>query len=171
MSQQKEPYITFRVGGRECAVPVSNVVEVAEADSINPLPGAPEFVVGIKKFRQKILPIIDTVRRLSIPPVESSDIPNKYAIMFEIHTNSGPKCFGALVDKVVNVTELNLSDIRTLDAADDSLAGAAFVRGVLPSDDKHFTYVLAPELFFTYQDLQRIEKAMPLDSSDDTWVI
>ena len=33
-----------------CAVPVKNVIEVAESSSINPLPAAPTFVAGIKKF-------------------------------------------------------------------------------------------------------------------------
>ncbi|MCR5454896.1 MAG: chemotaxis protein CheW [Bacteroidales bacterium] len=166
MSLQKEPYMTFRVGGRMCAVPVTNVVEVAESDLINPLPGAPGYVVGIKKFRQEILPIIDTVQRLSIPKVPSKDVPNKYAVMFEINTKNGVKKFGALVDKVLNVVEINASDIKMLDDDDNSLAGALFVKGVLTSEDGHFIYILAPENFFSNQDLQRIEKAMPSDSQE-----
>lgn len=147
-----------------CAVPVNNVIEVAESDSINPLPGAPDFVVGIKKFRQEIVPIIDTVQRLSIPKVPSKDVPNKYAVMFEISTNGGIKKFGALVDKVLNVVDLYATDIKTLESPHDSLSGAAFVKGVLTSDEGLFVYVLSPEKFFSNQDLQRIEKAMPSDS-------
>ncbi len=164
MSQKKEPYLTFRVGGRMCAVPVKNVIEVAESNDINPLPGAPAFVVGIKKFRQEIVPIIDSMLRLSIPKVPSKDVPNKYAVMFEINTNSSSKKFGALVDKVLNVVDLNDNDIKTLDSADSSLAGAAFVKGVLTSEEGHFIYVLSPENFFSNQDLQRIEQVMPDDS-------
>ena len=74
-----------------CAVPVKNVIEVAESSSINPLPGAPTFVAGIKKFRQEIVPIVDSMLRLSIPKVPSNDVPNKYAIMFEINTPNGAK--------------------------------------------------------------------------------
>ena len=166
MSQKKEPYLTFRVGGRMCAVPVKNVIEVAESNDINPLPGAPAFVVGIKKFRQEIVPIIDTVRRLSIPKVASKDVPNKYAAMFEIVTSNGIKKFGALVDKVLNVVDLNDNDIKTLASADDSLMGANFVKGVLTSDEGHFIYVLSPENFFSNQDLQRIEQMMPGDPSE-----
>lgn len=154
----------FRVGGRMCAVPVTNVIEVAESDLINPLPGAPVYVVGIKKFRQEIVPIIDTVQRLSIPKMPSKDVPNKYAVMFEINTTNGAKKFGALVDKVVNVVDINATDIKTLESADDTLSGAAFVKGVLTSDEGHFIYVLSPENFFSNQDLQRIEQVMPDDS-------
>lgn len=171
MSLQKEPYLTFRVGGRMCAVPVKNVIEVAESQAINPLPGAPAYVVGIKKFRQEIVPIMDTVQRLSIPKVPSKDVPNKYAVMFEINTLNGAKKFGALVDKVLNVVDLNDTDIKSPDAADYSLAGAAFVKGVLATDDGQFIYVLSPENFFSNQDLQRIERAMPANSSDETWII
>ena len=147
-----------------CAVPVKNVIEVAESNSINPLPGAPTLVVGIKKFRQEIVPIIDSMLRLSISKVPSNDVPNKYAIMFEINTLNGAKKFGALVDKVLNVVDLNDNDIKTLDSADSSLAGAAFVKGVLTSEEGHFIYVLTPENFFSNQDLQRIEQVMPDDS-------
>ena len=171
MNQKKEPYMIFRVGGRMCAVPVTNVIEVAESLDIKPLPGAPGYVVGIKKFRQEILPIIDTVQRLSIPKLQSADVPNKYAVMFEINTINGVKKFGALVDKVLNVEDIIASDINTSDTTDSSLAGAAFVKGVLPSDDGHLIYVLSPENFFDNQDLQRIAQAMPANSSDDTWVI
>lgn len=164
MNLPKDPYLTFRVGGRMCAVPVKNVIEVAESNSINPLPGAPTFVVGIKKFRQEIVPIIDSMLRLSISKVPSNDVPNKYAIMFEINTLNGAKKFGALVDKVLNVVDLNDNDIKTLDSADSSLAGAAFVKGVLTSEEGHFIYVLSPENFFSNQDLQRIEQVMPDDS-------
>ena len=164
MNLPKDPYLTFRVGGRMCAVPVKNVIEVAESNSINPLPGAPTFVVGIKKFRQEIVPIIDSMLRLSISKVPSNDVPNKYAIMFEINTLNGAKKFGALVDKVLNVVDLNDNDIKTLDSADSSLAGAAFVKGVLTSEEGHFIYVLTPENFFSNQDLQRIEQVMPDDS-------
>lgn len=161
MDIQKDSYMTFRVGGRMCAVPVTNVIEVVESDSINPLPGAPEYVVGIKKFRQEILPIIDTVLRLSIPKVSSKDTPNKYAVMFEINTPNGVSKFGALVDKVLNVVNIDPSEIKTLTAADNSMAGAAFVKGVLTSDEGHFIYVLTPENFFCNQDLLSISKAMP----------
>lgn len=148
-----------------CAVPVTNVIEVAESDSINPLPGAPAYVVGIKKFRQEIVPIIDTVQRLSIPTMPSKDVPNKYAVMFEINTHGGIRKFGALVDKVVNVVDVSNSDIKTINNSDDTLSGAAFVKGILTTDDGHFIYMLTPENFFSNQDLQRIEKAMPIDSS------
>lgn len=167
MNLQKEPYLTFRVGGRMCAVPVKNVIEVAESSSINPLPGAPTFVAGIKKFRQEIVPIVDSMLRLSIPKVPSNDVPNKYAIMFEINTPNGAKKFGALVDKVLNVVDLNDNDIKTLDSADSSLAGAAFVKGVLIADEGHFIYILTPENFFNNQDLQRIEQVMPDDSLEN----
>ena len=120
MNLQKEPYLTFRVGGRMCAVPVKNVIEVAESSSINPLPGAPTFVAGIKKFRQEIVPIVDSMLRLSIPKVPSNDVPNKYAIMFEINTPNGAKKFGALVDKVLNVVDLNDNDIKIIETSKTS---------------------------------------------------
>ena len=71
----------------------------------------------------------------------------------------------------MSVEDIIASDINTSDTTDSSLAGAAFVKGVLPSDDGHLIYILSPENFFDNQDLQRIAQAMPANSSDDTWMI
>lgn len=166
MSQQKSPYMIFRVGGRMCAVSVSNVVEVSVSDSINPLPGAPSYVIGIKKFRNEIVPIIDTVKMLSIPKAQSDDVPNKYAVMFEINTANGKKKFGALIDKVLNVVDLNNADIKKLELTDDSLAGASYVKGILMSNNGNFVYVLLPELFFSKQDILKITKIIPDENSN-----
>ncbi|MBR4265561.1 MAG: chemotaxis protein CheW [Bacteroidales bacterium] len=161
----QESYMIFRVGGRSCAVSVNYVLEVSESDNLSPLPGAPAFVVGIKKFRDEVLPIIDTVKRLSIPKVESEDQPNKYVVIFEIPTDSGTKRFGALVDKVLAVTEFANNNIKVIDEVDNNSKNAPYIKGVVNSDDG-FIYVLIPDNFFTQKDFQRLDNVMP----EDFWV-
>ncbi len=162
MSQQKESYMIFRVGGRMCAVSVANVLEVSESDDITPLPGAPEYMVGIKRFRENIIPVIDTVRRLHIPVVENNDKPNKYTVVFEIKTSNGAKRFGSLVDKVLVVKELQNSEIKMVEDIEKSTAGAVYIKGVITGEDGAFTYVLLPEQFFSNQEFANIETAMKL---------
>jgi len=152
----------FRVGGRMCAVSVANVLEVSESDGITPLPGAPEYMVGIKKFRENIIPVIDTVGRLHISVVENSDKANKYCVVFEIKTNNGYKRFGSLVDKVLEVRELQNSEIKMVEDIEKSTTGAAYIKGVINGDKGSFIYVLLPEQFFSNKDFDNLESIMKI---------
>ncbi len=143
-----------------CAVSVANVLEVSESDGINPLPGAPDYMVGIKKFRDNIIPIIDTVKRLQIPVMENNDTPNKYSVVFEIKASSGVRCFGSLVDKVLVVKELHNNEIKMVEDVEKSTSGAAYIKGVISGEDGTFIYVLLPEQFFSSQEFANIESAM-----------
>ncbi len=145
-----------------CAVGVANVLEVSESDGISPLPGAPDYVVGIKQFRESIIPIIDTVKRLQIPVTENNDKPNKYSVVFEIKTSNGDKRFGALVDKVMVVKEFANQDIKLVEDVEKSTSGAAFIKGIINTEEGGFIYVLLPEQFFSNQEFANIETAMKL---------
>ena len=153
--EQTASYMVFRAGGRNCAVSVSYVLEVTENDGINPLPGAPGFVVGIKKFRNEVVPVIDAVKRLAIPKLETSDTPDKYIVIFEINIGSGIKKFGALVDKVLSVNEIPADSIKVVNEIDSQISSAAVIKGVVVSEE-NFIYVLLPEYFFSEKDLQRL---------------
>ena len=160
-----ESYMIFRVGGRNCAVSVANILEVTENDNLSPLPGAPGFVVGIRKFRDEVLPVIDMVKRLSIPKVETEDKTGKYIVIFETVNANAKKRFGALVDKVLSVKELQNNAVKIVDDIDKNITPAEYIKGVIDSPDG-FIYVLLPEFFFSNKDFQRLDFIMP----EDFWV-
>lgn len=160
-----ESYMIFRVGGRICAVSVANVLEVTENDKLSPLPGAPSFVVGIRKFYDEVLPVIDTVKRLAIPRTQTEDIANKYIVVFETVNANSKKKFGALVDRILSVKELQSSAIKIVDDIDKNITPAEYIKGVVDSPEG-FIYVLLPEFFFSNKDFQRLDFVMP----EDFWV-
>ena len=140
----KESFIIFRVGGRNFATSVSNVLEVTENKELSPLPGAPEYVSGIKKFRDGVIPIVNTIEKLEIEKQETSDKPNKYIVVFEIKVSSETKRFGALIDKVLSVGELSTSSVKVVDDIQDAMSPAPYIKGVINSP-QGFIYVLLPE--------------------------
>lgn len=155
----KESFILFRAGGRSFAVSVTNVLEVTENKDISPLPGAPDYVVGIKKFRDEVIPVVNTVERLDINS-DSDEPRGKYVAVFEINIPTGHKKFGILVDKVLSVSEMNVSAIKVADEIDKALAPAPYIRGVVNSE-QGFIYVLSPEHIFSKKDLQKIDDVLP----------
>jgi len=51
--------VRLRVGSELYALPVEQVLEVAELGEIAPVPGSPESVLGVRNLRGEVLPVFD----------------------------------------------------------------------------------------------------------------
>ena len=60
-------HVTLQVGAESYALPVENVVEVAEFDQPTPVPGAPRELLGVRNLRGEVLPVFDLAAVLGIP--------------------------------------------------------------------------------------------------------
>ena len=52
-------YVRVSVGVEAYALPVEHVLEVAELGDVTPMPGAPAEVLGLRKLRGQIVPVVD----------------------------------------------------------------------------------------------------------------
>ncbi len=59
-------HVRLRVGREHYAVPIENVLEVAELGALSPLPGAGGAVLGVRNLRGSVLPVFDLARVLAI---------------------------------------------------------------------------------------------------------
>ena len=59
----------FEVGGRSCALDVSQIREVVRWAPATPLPDAPELIEGVLDLRGSIVPVVDLGRALGLEPV------------------------------------------------------------------------------------------------------
>ena len=59
-------HVRLRVGGESYALPVENVLEVAELSGVSAIPGAGAAVLGIRNLRGHVLPVFDLARVLEI---------------------------------------------------------------------------------------------------------
>jgi chemotaxis signal transduction protein len=59
-------HVRLRVGRERYAVPIENVLEVAELGSLCALPGAGVAVLGVRNLRGQVLPVFDLARVLAI---------------------------------------------------------------------------------------------------------
>jgi purine-binding chemotaxis protein CheW len=62
----------FEVGGRSCALDVSQIREVVRWAPVTPLPDAPELIEGVLDLRGTIVPVVDLGRALGVAPVQPS---------------------------------------------------------------------------------------------------
>jgi len=59
-------HVRLRMGRERYAVPIENVLEVAELGSLCALPGAGAAVLGVRNLRGQVLPVFDLARVLAI---------------------------------------------------------------------------------------------------------
>ena len=120
-------WVTYRLGDETYGINVMQVQEVLRHSEIAPVPGAPEYVLGIINLRGNVVTVIDTRTRFGLEPTETTD--STRIVIIE----SDEQVVGILVDSVAEVVYLKSSDI---DGAPNvgTEESARFIQGVSNRD-------------------------------------
>jgi len=116
-------WVTFRLDNEKYGIRVMQVQEVLRMTEIAPVPGAPDYVLGIINLRGNVVTVIDSRKRFGLAETEADDSTRIVIIEAEKHV------VGIMVDSVAEVVDLRTSEI---DAApnvgnDDS---SKYIQGV-----------------------------------------
>ena len=120
-------WVTFKLQEETYGINVMQVQEVLRYPDIAPVPGAPDYVMGIINLRGNVVTVIDTRARFGLPPSEVTD--NSRIVIIE----SERQVIGIMVDSVAEVVYLKQSEIDTAPnvGTDES---AKFIQGVSNRD-------------------------------------
>lgn len=99
-------WVTFRLDDETYGINVMQVQEVLRVSEIAPVPGAPDYVLGIINLRGNVVTVIDTRRRFGLSPNEMDDATRIVII------ESDKQVVGILVDSVAEVVEMRASEIE-----------------------------------------------------------
>jgi len=99
-------WVTFELDSETYCISVSDVREVLRFTEIAPVPGSPEYVVGIINLRGNVVTVIDTRRRFGLVPSEVDD--STRIVIIDIDGQE----VGILVDSVAEVVDLRVSAIE-----------------------------------------------------------
>lgn len=122
-------WVTFQLEEETYGINVMQVREVLRYTEIAPVPGAPDYVLGIINLRGNVVTVIDTRARFGLMEGEVTD--NTRIIVIE----SEHQVIGILVDSVAEVVYLRSSEIDSTPSVgtDES---AKFIQGVSNRDGK-----------------------------------
>ncbi|MCL9781826.1 chemotaxis protein CheW [Vibrio sp. S4M6] len=122
-------WVTFQLEEETYGINVMQVREVLRYTEIAPVPGAPNYVLGIINLRGNVVTVIDTRSRFGLTDGEITD--NTRIIVIE----SERQVIGILVDSVAEVVYLRSSEIDTTPSVgtDES---AKFIQGVSNREGK-----------------------------------
>ena len=116
-------WVTFHLDKEVYGINVMQVQEVLRYSEIAPVPGSPDYVLGIINLRGNVVTVIDTRMRFGIEPMEVTD--SSRIVIIE----AGGQVVGILVDSVAEVVDLSVDDI---DPAPNigTEESAQFIKGV-----------------------------------------
>jgi purine-binding chemotaxis protein CheW len=122
-------WVTFQLEEETYGINIMQVRELLRYTEIAPVPGAPDYVLGIINLRGNVVTVIDTRSRFGLMEGEVTD--NTRIIVIE----SERQVIGILVDSVAEVVYLRSSEIDTTPSVgtDES---AKFIQGVSNRDGK-----------------------------------
>ena len=116
-------WVTFQLEDETYGINVMQVREVLRYSEIAPVPGAPDYVLGIINLRGNVVTVIDTRSRFGLMPGEISD--NTRIVIIEAEK----QVIGILVDSVAEVVYLRSSEIDSTPSVGTE-ESAKFIQGV-----------------------------------------
>ncbi len=122
-------WVTFELDKETYCISVSDVREVLRYTEIAPVPGSPDYVLGIINLRGNVVTVIETRKRFGLASVEVDDVSRIVIVEIDGHE------VGILVDSVAEVVDLRQSMIEAAPNVgnDDT---ARYIQGVTSRDGK-----------------------------------
>ncbi|MBV1872343.1 MAG: chemotaxis protein CheW [Gammaproteobacteria bacterium] len=122
-------WVTFRLDNETYGINVMQVQEVLRYTEIAPVPGAPEYVMGIINLRGNVVTVIDTRQRFGLQPDKTTDQSRIVIIEAE------GQVIGIFVDAVSEVVYLRQSEIEAPPNVGNDDNGR-FIQGVCHKNDE-----------------------------------
>ncbi len=116
-------WVTFYLDNEKYGINVMQVQEVLRVSEIAPVPGSPEYVLGIINLRGNVVTVIDTRKRFGLDHRELDDAARIVIV------ESNDQVVGIMVDSVAEVVDLRVSEVEAAPnvGTDDS---SRFIQGV-----------------------------------------
>ena len=122
-SEEVFQWVTFKLENEVYGVNVMQVQEVLRYTEIAPVPGAPDYVLGIINLRGNVVTVIDTRLKFGLMPAEVTD--SSRIIIIEAEK----QVVGILVDSVAEVVYFKASEIDPAPSVGTE-ESARFIQGV-----------------------------------------
>lgn len=124
--------VNFTIGEVNYGVPVEQVREVRDMQTVTPVPGAASFVEGVTNLRGQIITVMDLRKRLGI---EEKDGLGEKIIIIDL----GKHAIGVVVDAVTEVSTIRGPDIEKNSEVTTTLAESIIGVG---KQGNHLTIIL-----------------------------
>lgn len=144
-------WVTFRLEGELYGINVIQVQEVLRVTEIAPVPGAPDYVLGIINLRGNVVTVIDTRRRFMLSEREIDD--DTRIVIIEVKG----QIVGLLVDGVAEVVYLRESEVESAPEVGND-ESSKYIQGVVSRENGLLIMIDVNKLLSTdeWQDMAEL---------------
>ena len=128
-----ERFVLLDIGASCFGFPMKNVYEIQRVPSITPLPGVPEWVLGVTNLRGNVVSVVDIKTILGIPSSDKMLAQSRRGVMIYSHLDDIETT--VIVDRVHGIHALDCTGITPpTDAHDDRVK--PFLSGTFDVEDR-----------------------------------
>lgn len=127
-SHDSSSFVTFSLAEETYAIDVLQVQEVLKVAEIAPVPGVPNYILGIINLRGDVVTVIDGRRRMGLPDQAPTD--QSRIVVIDVDKQN----VGILVDSVAEVVQIASKDIDPAPAVGNDNS-SRFILGVYSRQD------------------------------------
>lgn len=103
-------YLIFDLANQQFGIDILKIREIIKMVPVRAIPESPAYVKGIMNFRDKVVPVIDLRNVLNFE--DAGHDKDSRIIVVELVTYKGIVQMGVIVDSVIEVKDINTSDIE-----------------------------------------------------------
>jgi len=141
-------WVTFKLDNEKYCINVMQVQEVLRVTDIAPVPGAPDYVIGIINLRGTVVTITDIRKRFGLGHKEFDD--SSRIVIVEIKNS----VIGILVDSVADVVDLKNNEIESAPKVGNDESNK-YIQGV-SSKEGELLILIDLEKFLSDQELGNV---------------
>lgn len=156
-------FLTFRLGEEVFACHVNKLLSILEIPKITEVPGSPKYMKGIIDLRGKVLPVVDTKVKLSLPPIEFTK--DTCIIVMDINLDNDNLLVGVIVDAVLEVMEFDNEKILPPPNL-GSKYHSEFISGIVKKDDS-FIMLIDIDMVFSLDEIDFLKGAVELEEESE----
>ena len=142
----KNSYLTFELGGELFSISVFKVIEIIEFPEVTKVPNSPEYLLGVINLRGNVIPLVDTRYKFSMDGALDKSMQS--VIIMELSIEGEMMLVGGVVDKVLDVIELNDNELKPSPSL-GSKYKPAFVLGMGEFKDNFYMLIDIDKVFST----------------------
>jgi purine-binding chemotaxis protein CheW len=120
--------MTFQLAGESYGLEILKVRELIGLQNITPIPRAPEFIRGVINLRGRVIPVLDLRVKFGMEATAATD--QTVVIVLQIALDGRPLTMGVLVDRVLEVLNIEAAAIEPPPDLGRSSADGDFILGV-----------------------------------------
>ena len=121
-------YLVLRLDNSDYAIRVEHVREIITSVTPSPVPGAPDYLMGVINLRGKILPMVDLRRRFRLPIAADDERDCYIVLMVEIDDQLVE--LGVRVDAVCEVARISEQCVDNTNVLDEFSPDRLVFQGV-----------------------------------------